>query len=73
MGEGFAPIASLFKQFELIAMMGDEQDLVGVRTNHRNEAVYRYGLNTSPDDARRLLMVYLERINELADQQDCHH
>ena len=34
-GEGFAPIASLFKQFELIYVVGDERDLVGVRTNYR--------------------------------------
>jgi len=56
-GEGFAPIASLFKQFELIYVVGDERDLVGVRTNYRHEAVYLYRLNTSPDDARRLLLV----------------
>ena len=34
-GEGFDPVASLFKQFELIYVVGDERDLVGVRTNHR--------------------------------------
>jgi hypothetical protein len=69
-GEGFAPIASLFKQFELIYVVGDEPDLVGVRTNHRHEAVYLYHLNTSPEDARRLLLVYLARINELADRPE---
>jgi Domain of unknown function (DUF4105) len=69
-GEGFAPIASLFKQFELIYVVGDERDLVGVRANHRAETVYLYRLNTSADDARRLLMVYLERINELADRPE---
>ena len=31
-GEGFAPVASLFKQFELIYVVGDERDVVGVRT-----------------------------------------
>jgi hypothetical protein len=54
-GEGFNPIASLFKQFELIYVVGEEHDLVGVRTNHRHERVYLYRLNTSADDARRLL------------------
>ena len=44
-GEGFEPIASLFKQFELIYVVGDERDIVGVRTNHRSEAVYLYRLN----------------------------
>ena len=72
-GEGFAPIASLFKQFELIYVVGDERDLVGVRANHRNETVYLYRLNASADDARRLLLVYLARINELADRPEFYH
>lgn len=72
-GEGFAPVASLFKQFELIYVVGDETDLVGVRTNHRREAVYLYRLNASAADARRLLLVYLTRINELADRPEFYH
>ena len=72
-GEGFDPIASLFKQFELIYVVGDERDLVGVRASHRRETVYLYRLNTSADDARRLLLVYLARINELADRPEFYH
>ena len=72
-GEGFSPIASLFKQFELIYVVGEERDLVGVRTNHRRETVYLYRLNTSAEDARRLLLVYLARINELADRPEFYH
>jgi hypothetical protein len=72
-GEGFDPLGSLFKQFELIYVVGDERDLVGVRTNHRRETVYLYRLNTSAEDARRLLLVYLDRINELADRPEWYH
>jgi hypothetical protein len=72
-GEGFDPIASLFKQFELISVVGEERDLVAVRTNHRHEAVYLYRLNTSAADARRLLLIYLARINELADRPEFYH
>ena len=72
-GEGFAPVASMFKQFELIYVVGDEHDLVGVRANHRGEPIYLYRLNTSADDARRLLRVYLERINELADRPEFYN
>jgi Domain of unknown function (DUF4105) len=72
-GEGFAPIASMFKQFELIYAVGSERDLVGVRTNHRGEPTYLYRLNSSADDARRLLLVYLERINQLADHPEFYH
>jgi len=72
-GEGFNPLASLFKQFELIYVVGDERDIVRVRTNYRNETVYLYRLNSSPADVRRLLMVYLQRINELADRPEFYH
>jgi hypothetical protein len=72
-GEGFNPVASLFKQFELIYVVGDERDLVRVRTNFRKETVFLYRLNASPDNARRLLMVYLKRINELADRPEFYH
>ena len=73
MGEGFDPLASLFKQFELIYVVGDERDLVRVRTNYRRETVYLYRLNSSPDNVRRLFMIYLARINELADQPEFYH
>jgi hypothetical protein len=72
-GEVFAPIASLFKQFELIYVVGDERDIVRVRTNYREEDVYLYRMKTSPENARRLLLIYLERINELADQPEFYH
>ena len=72
-GEGFAPVASLFKQFELIYLVGDERDLVRVRTNYRGEPVYLYRLNTSAADARRLLLIYLKRINELAEHPEFYN
>src|SRR5690242_13812633 len=72
-GEGFDPLASLFKQFELIYVVGDEHDIVGVRTTHRRETVYLYRLNASVEKVRALLLVYLERINELADRPEWYH
>jgi hypothetical protein len=72
-GEGFAPIASLFKQFELIYLVGEERDLVRVRTNYRRETVYLYRLNTAPENVRRLFLVYAQRINELAERPEFYH
>jgi hypothetical protein len=63
-GEGFSPIASLFKQFELI---------YGVRTNHRNEEVFLYRIRIQAATAREFLKVYLERVNELADKPEFYH
>lgn len=72
-GEGFDPLASLFKQFELVYIVGEERDLVGVRTNYRREAVYLYPLRATPEGTRRLFLAYLGRINELADRPEWYH
>ena len=47
-GASFAPIASLFKQFELIYVVGDAANIRRVRTNHRDEEVYLDRIKTSP-------------------------
>jgi len=71
--EGYAPIASLFKQFELVYVVGEERDIVGVRTNHRHEDVFLFRVETSPQSVRQLFHVYLERINALAAQPEFYH
>jgi hypothetical protein len=64
--EPYGPVAGLFKQFELIYVVGDERDLIRVRTNFRDERVYLYPTRIPPVDARRLFLDYLHRVNELA-------
>src|SRR5262249_34714978 len=62
-GEGFSPIASIFKQYELIYVVGEERDLVRVRTNFRGEDVYLYRIQAPSDGVRRLFLIYVDRIN----------
>ncbi len=71
--EGFAPVASLFRQFELIYVVGDERDLIGVRALHRGEDVYLYPIQASPDAVERLFRNYIERINQLAAKPEWYH
>jgi hypothetical protein len=72
-GETFSVIPTLFKQFQLIYVVGDERDLVRVRINFRHEEVYLYRIRTSPETARQLFLVYLDRINTLADHPEFYH
>jgi hypothetical protein len=72
-GEGYSPLASMFKEYELIYIVGDERDLVRLRTNYRDEEVFLYHLAISPAAARRLFLVYLERINELHARPEWYH
>jgi Domain of unknown function (DUF4105) len=73
LGQGYSPIASLFKQYELIYVVGDERDIVRLRTHFRDEDVYLYHIRTTPEKARALFLVYLDRINQLADQAEFYH
>jgi len=72
-GEGYSPLASMFKEYELIYVVGDERDLVRLRTNYRDEQVFLYHLTIPPAAARRLFLVYLERINELYAKPEWYH
>lgn len=71
--EGYAPIASLFRQFELIYIVGDERDVVDSRIYQRQEDVFRYRLNVSAGASQRLFKEYLHRINELADYPEFYN
>jgi len=46
---------------------------VRVRTNYRKETVYLYRLNSPPENVRRLLLIYLGCINELAPRPEFYH
>lgn len=72
-GEGFDPLASMFKQFELAYVVGDERDIVRVRTDHRDEEVFLYRLRARPEALRSLFELYIERINSLADNPEWYH
>lgn len=63
--EGYSVTASCFKQFELVYMAGDERDLVRMRTNLRDEAVYLYHIDTTPEAMRRMFLRYCARMNDL--------
>jgi len=65
-GEEYSAVLGFFRQFELYYVVADERDVLGVRTNHRNEQIRLYRLATSPAAARALLEGYVEEFNALA-------
>ena len=54
-GEAYSSIAGFFKRYELIYVVGDERDLIRVRTDYRRpeEQVYLYRTRARPEDVRR--------------------
>lgn len=74
-GEGYSTLKGFFKQYELTYVVGDERDLVRVRTDYRNppEDVYLYRLKMSPENARRFFMEYLRQINSMKETPEWYN
>jgi hypothetical protein len=68
-GEEFSALGGLYRWFELIYVVGDERDLVRVRTNFREgEDVYLYRLTLSAEEARQRFLDYLTALNALHER-----
>ena len=72
-GERYNPVLGFFRQYELAYVVGDERDLVKLRTNHRNSDVYVYPTVASPHQSQQLLVGVLDRINQLAHRPEFYH
>jgi hypothetical protein len=72
-GEKYNPVLGLGRQFELIYVLGDEKDLVRVRTEHRDAEVYVYPSVATPRQAQALFVDMMERVNKLAVEPEFYH
>jgi Domain of unknown function (DUF4105) len=74
-GEGYSTLKGFFKQYELIYVVGDERDLIRVRTEYRSppENVYLYRLNVPRENARRLFMEYVRQINSMKESPEWYN
>jgi hypothetical protein len=72
-GEVYSAIKGFFRQFELTYVIGDERDLVRLRTNFRGEQVYLYRLSADPSVTRSVFLDYLKEVNHLKQQPEWYN
>lgn len=72
-GEHFHPLPGLYKQYELVYIIGDERDVIRLRTNFRQDKVYLYPIETSPEKLRELFVDMLRRANELRERPEFYN
>ncbi|MEZ4331684.1 MAG: DUF4105 domain-containing protein [Myxococcota bacterium] len=75
-GEEYDTIRGFFRQYELIYIVGDDRDLVRLRTNYRKdpvEDVFMYRSAAPRENARRLFLDYLREINALRDEPEFYN
>lgn len=74
-GEDYSAVKGFFRQYELLYIVGDERDIVRLRTNFRKgEDVYLYRLQAlSQNNVRDFLMGYINRINQLHENAEWYN
>jgi hypothetical protein len=72
-GETYNPVRAMFNQYEIIYVLADERDLIGLRTNHRRNDVYLYETRATPEQARKMLYDVLARVNQLRDKPEFYN
>ncbi|MFT4586820.1 MAG: hypothetical protein ACI9VS_000108 [Candidatus Binatia bacterium] len=69
-GETFSVFKGLFKQFELMYVIGDERDIVLLRSNIRKNPVYLYPAKSNEAGRRKLFLSVMNRANGLAGKPE---
>jgi hypothetical protein len=65
-GESYSAIRGFFRQYELYYVVADERDVIGVRASHRGERPSLYRIDMYPENAKKLLLRYLDEVDDLA-------
>lgn len=64
-GESYSILKGLVNSYELIYVIGDERDLIGLRAVYWDDPVYVFPIKTGKDRIRALFVDMLERANKL--------
>lgn len=66
-GEDFSPWKGLLRQYEVTYVIGDERDLIQLRTNHRRDPVYLYPVRAPRERIEQMFVSMLHRANHLRE------
>ena len=69
-GESYSTLAGFFRQYELVYVVADERDVIGVRTTYRQpqEDVYVYRVKAPLVNIRRGFLDYLKTMNDMRER-----
>jgi hypothetical protein len=72
-GETYNVFKGLARQYELMYVVGDERDLVRLRSNFRGNNVYAYPTVANAAQAQRLFSSMMGRVNKLAAKPEFYN
>lgn len=73
--QGYSTTAGFFRNFELIYVVAEERDVVGLRTRFRqpNEEVHMFRLRYYKPNLEKFFLSYLQRLNSLAKKPEFYN
>lgn len=72
-GEEYSPFLGFSNQFEITYIIADEKDLIRVRTHHRDSDVYVYPSVATADQAQKLFVDVLQKVNQLKNEPEFYN
>jgi len=72
-GEHYSPLAGMFRRYELMYVIADERDLIGLRAVHRRDPVHLYPVRAEPHQIRDLLADLLNRAERLRSEPEFYN
>lgn len=69
----YSALKGLMKQYELMYVIADEADVVGLRREHRQDGMYRYPLKLTRKQARQLFFHMMRRARKLYDSPEFYN
>lgn len=71
--EEFSPFLGMLRQFEIVYVVGSEEDIIGLRTDVRGERVYLYPTIATPEKAQELFLKLALDINDVYAKPRIYH
>jgi hypothetical protein len=71
--EEYQLISGFLNQYELMYVLGDERDLVKLRTEYRKSEVFLYHAKATPEQVRELFVEVVRRVNKLAVEPEFYN
>ncbi len=72
-GQSYNPLHGLFRNYELIYIVGRETDLIGERANVRRNPVHVYPIRTTPENVQDLFRSVLKRAHSLRQRPEFYN
>lgn len=71
--EKYSAFKGLFNEYEIMYVVADEEDVIKLRTNSRDEQVYMYPIKTTQEKKQELFLDIMQRVHKLETEPEFYN